>query len=185
VSKHREVAVKVNAFVDEGIADLVVALSEIKGLATLESCQGEPGEADAFVLFRHGDWRQSGAMLFEDLMSALGPELRSQVSLRLEAFENGAAMGSILVEPSAIDDLTAIVRSLTSKNASAGAATEAKPAEAASGSSKLVFQPQSAAASPAASHVDNGQQAPGAAKTVQPGAPRGLPPERVAVGAGS
>ena len=99
MSKHKEVAVKVNAFVDEGIAELVVALSNIEGLVTLESCQGDPGEADAFVLFRHGDWRQSGEVLFELLMPKIPTEIRDQVSLRLEALDNGAAMGSIVVDP--------------------------------------------------------------------------------------
>ncbi len=122
MSKHKEVAVKVNALVDEGIAELVAALSEIDGLATLESCQGEPGEADAFVLFRHSNWRQSGAMLFEELMPALGDVMRNHVSLRLEAFENGGAMGSILVDPAAVDELTDIVRSLAQKPKSIGVA---------------------------------------------------------------
>jgi hypothetical protein len=37
MTKHREVPVKLNAWVDEGIADLVAALSQVDGLVTLES----------------------------------------------------------------------------------------------------------------------------------------------------
>ena len=58
-------SIKVNAFVDEGIAPLVAALSGIEGLVTLESCErGDDGLAD--VYFSYGayvDWRELGAML--------------------------------------------------------------------------------------------------------------------------
>ena len=54
MTDHHEVTVKVNAWVDEGIADLVAALSEVEGLVTLESCQGEPARRNAFVMFRFG-----------------------------------------------------------------------------------------------------------------------------------
>lgn len=49
---HKERQVKVNAFVDEGIAPPVEALSEVRGLLTVESCQGQQGQADAFVTFK-------------------------------------------------------------------------------------------------------------------------------------
>jgi hypothetical protein len=39
MTQHREVPVKVNAWADEGIAELVSVLSELDGLTTLESCQ--------------------------------------------------------------------------------------------------------------------------------------------------
>jgi hypothetical protein len=54
-SRHRQVAVKVNAWADEGVAPLVEALSEFPGVLTLDSCQG--GEEDtrwAKVRFRVG-----------------------------------------------------------------------------------------------------------------------------------
>jgi hypothetical protein len=61
MAQHREVPIKVNAWVDEGIADLVRALSDVPGLVTMESCQGGDGQ-DAFVIFRmtertFGRWR--------------------------------------------------------------------------------------------------------------------------------
>ena len=39
---HREIPVKVTAWVDEGIADLVIALNEVPGVETLDSCQEGP-----------------------------------------------------------------------------------------------------------------------------------------------
>lgn len=48
---HREVSVKITAWVDEGIAPLVLALNEHPGVTTLDSCQGDPGERPASVFF--------------------------------------------------------------------------------------------------------------------------------------
>ena len=39
---HREVPVQVTAWVDEGIADLVMALNAVPGVMTLDSCQEDP-----------------------------------------------------------------------------------------------------------------------------------------------
>ena len=39
---HREVMVKVNAYVDERIAPLVQLLNSINGMMTWDSCEGEP-----------------------------------------------------------------------------------------------------------------------------------------------
>jgi len=86
MTDHREVPVKVNAWVDEGIADLVSALSQIEGLVTLESCQGDAGERDAFVVFRYGDWRQCGELLFGKILPQMFPDLRADVSLKLQAY---------------------------------------------------------------------------------------------------
>jgi hypothetical protein len=53
----------VNAPVDEGIAVVVVALNQIDGVVTLDSCQrGVTGEA--YVYFTYGDnWRELGKLL--------------------------------------------------------------------------------------------------------------------------
>lgn len=39
---HREMPIKVTAWVDEGIAPLVTALNDVPGLLTLDSCQEDP-----------------------------------------------------------------------------------------------------------------------------------------------
>ena len=49
---HTQVAVKVNAFVDEGIARLVEALGLFQEIQTIESCEGS-SEHRAYVYFVH------------------------------------------------------------------------------------------------------------------------------------
>jgi hypothetical protein len=112
MTDHREVPVKVNAWVDEGIADLVSALSEINGLVTLESCQGDTGGRPAFVIFQYGGWRDAGELLYDKLLPALSADLRSDVSLDLRAYDTEIAHGTISISPGAIPKVAAILREL-------------------------------------------------------------------------
>jgi hypothetical protein len=48
---HREVPVKVTAWVDEGVAPLVEALNSYDQIVTLDSCEGHGDERGAYVLF--------------------------------------------------------------------------------------------------------------------------------------
>ena len=105
---HAETWVRVNVPVDVGIAPLVAALSKIPTLETIESCEGNPGPA--FVFFRFGDWRQSGAFLFDELRVELTDELRSNVSLTLRSLDGDLAMAEMTFDPQAADGLTACVR---------------------------------------------------------------------------
>ena len=52
MNHHQQVLVKVNTYVDEGIAPLVNALSQLDKVTTLESCQGD--EDGAWVYFCYG-----------------------------------------------------------------------------------------------------------------------------------
>jgi hypothetical protein len=104
MTEHREIMVKVNAPVDEGVAPLVSALSAVEGLVTMESCQGEPSGRNAFVVFRLGSWRDCGKFLFDQLLPAMPDDLRAEISLRVDAFDSDFARGWItlpqeLVEP--------------------------------------------------------------------------------------
>lgn len=50
---HREIAVKVNAFVDEGVAPLVAALNDVPNVLTLDSCEG--GDRSPYVYLTRTD----------------------------------------------------------------------------------------------------------------------------------
>ena len=112
MTQHREVPVKVNAWADEGIADLVSALSEFDGLITLESCQGDAGKREAFVIFRYGDWIQCGELLFGKILPAMSPDMRAAVSLKLQAYDSDTASGFVSIEPSAVPDFVDCIRGL-------------------------------------------------------------------------
>lgn len=120
MTEHREVPVKVNAWVDEGIADLVSALSQLDGLVTLESCQGDAGEYDAFVVFRYGDWRQCGDFLFGRILPQMSSDLRAGVSLKLQAYDTDTALGRITLEPTAVPAFTHCLREALTTPVGAG-----------------------------------------------------------------
>ena len=117
---HRERCIKVNAFVDEGIVPLVSALSEIDGLVTLESCEGDHGGQAAFVIFRMTNWRVSGEFLFDRLLPSLPPDLRAITDIRLQAFDVDTATASISVEAIAVNALAALVRSVSAAPVGSG-----------------------------------------------------------------
>src|ERR1700731_227820 len=108
---HRQTSVKVNAQVDEGVAGLVSALSEISALETLESCQGGE-DLPAFVIFRFGSWRCCGKFLFDRLLQAMDPDLRSDVSLSIVGYSATYCHGRISLSPAAIEPMANLVRSV-------------------------------------------------------------------------
>ena len=110
---HAQTWVKINAPVDEGIAELVSALSEIDGLETIESCQGTPERDNAFVFFRFGTWRDCGSLMFDELLPMLEPDLKASVALTLRAYDADSAMGELSVELVAVQTLSERVRRLS------------------------------------------------------------------------
>ena len=80
---HKEVYIKVNAPVDEGIAPLVSALCEFKQITTYQSCQGGEGR-EAFVSFRIGEtWEELGGFVrsLSVLLRDRVPDLPFTISL--------------------------------------------------------------------------------------------------------
>ena len=82
VQQHREIPVQVNAWVDEGVAELVIALNAIPGVETLDSCQADPGHGLASVMFcTHDEAQLYGTVGL--IAQAIGSGPRDQVSLSL------------------------------------------------------------------------------------------------------
>ena len=69
---HQEIPVKVTAWVDEGIAPLVLALNELPDVETLDSCQGRH-DKPAHVYFRLRRNAQATALFASALAAALAP----------------------------------------------------------------------------------------------------------------
>lgn len=65
--EHNQIPVKVNKFVDEGVAPLVIALNEFDGVMTIDSCEKSVIHGSPFVSFFYGNysWRTLGAFMTE------------------------------------------------------------------------------------------------------------------------
>lgn len=101
---HEQTLVKVNAFVDRGIAPLVLALNSIEGVITLDSCQKgdcgtEPGMA--YVYFTYGQsWTALGHLLEWIAAQTQELDLCCGFSVRLEWFgSNDKPRAQISVKP--------------------------------------------------------------------------------------
>lgn len=95
MTAHQQILVKVNAEVDAGIAEVVSLLNEIKGLQTLESCQGDGGGRPAYVYFWYGDWRTTATFVFECLAPQLSSERGCDHSVSLEVFNGSRPTGKL------------------------------------------------------------------------------------------
>jgi hypothetical protein len=76
-ASHREVPVKVTAWIDEGVVPLVLALNEHPGVMTLDSCQGDPGERPASVFFCYRGDAKDAALFIAALAEYLAPHERA------------------------------------------------------------------------------------------------------------
>ncbi len=96
---HNEVWVKVNARCDQGVAPLVIALNEIAGLTTVDSC--EDGAWGAYVFFTYGDDWQELAALMQDISTGVsGLNLPCGYTLSLEWLgSNDRPRAQISLEP--------------------------------------------------------------------------------------
>ena len=98
---HQTVWAKVNAPVDEGIAEVVELLSQIPGLQTLSSCQGDPSSQSdprgrsAHVFFYFGEgWLDLAKLLFDQLLPVLGP-IQDNGAITLDVFTECQPRGHI------------------------------------------------------------------------------------------
>ncbi len=111
---HRQVWVKVNAHVDEGIAGLITALSEFPALQTLESCQGGNGEP-AYVCFGYGRYAAHPWLdLAHFVLGFLAPRLAETVgelaTLRIRTTTLGLTIAELVVREGAIEVVEEAVR---------------------------------------------------------------------------
>ena len=106
--RHPTTWVKVNAPVDEGIAELVALLSEVDGLETIDSCQGDPDhEMPAYVFFCFTDWETICRFAFDVVSPALA-KIDADTSVMVEIFNGSEPMGKIQIRsPEAIPAVVA------------------------------------------------------------------------------
>jgi hypothetical protein len=73
---HRELPVKVTAWIDEGIVPLVLALNDLPHVETIDSCQGGE-DKQAHVYFRYRGDAAAAVRFIADLAGLLCPHERS------------------------------------------------------------------------------------------------------------
>lgn len=112
MATHAQTWVKVNAPIDERIAELVASLNRIEGLETLQSCQGEPGERQGYVYFSFGEWQNLCRFVFDSIAPRLTQYLGEDVKLEIIAAERPMAKMSFSAE--AIPHLTSALKEVVS-----------------------------------------------------------------------
>lgn len=116
---HKQVWTKVNAQVDEGIVDLIEALSLFPQLTTIESCQ-DLNPSGAFVCFQYGgDCPESWRNLSEFVLGYLGPglmaELGDLVNISITVTTWGDSRCDLSIRDGVIDRATKTIRKLAKK----------------------------------------------------------------------
>ena len=112
---HEQVCVKVNAHVDEGIADLVAALNSVKGLVTIASCQGWTGVSNAHVYFYFGDWETISRFAFQEIAPAI--QGIDGTSISVEIFNESEPMGKLNIRDT-VPQVTQSVKLMLSRRMS-------------------------------------------------------------------
>jgi hypothetical protein len=109
---HTQTWIKVNAPIDERIAELVATLNRVEGLETLQSCQGEPGEQRGYVYFSFGEWQNLCRFVFEDIAPRLKDYLGEDVKLEVVVGERPMARMSFSAE--AVPTVTSALKEVVS-----------------------------------------------------------------------
>lgn len=93
MKKHKQIWVKVNNEVDEGIAPIIKLLNKIDGLCTIDSCEGYNGWA--YIYFRLGDYRTISKFLFGELAPTLINLYEEDITLSVEVINDLKPVGKI------------------------------------------------------------------------------------------
>ncbi len=94
-NKHRQVFVKVNTEVDEGIAPVIVALNRFPELQTIESCQGRANHKSVLVManinfmygsggFEQDAWKKIANFTFGFFAPELDKLVSDSVDIKME-----------------------------------------------------------------------------------------------------
>lgn len=113
---HRQTWVKVNAHVDEDMAELIEALSTFPLLQTVESCQGS-GAQSPWVCYLYGDywadpWRSVTAFTLGRLAPHLAASVGDDARVSVEYCGSGIAQGHLTIRPGAVKRTAEAIRRL-------------------------------------------------------------------------
>ncbi len=113
---HKQIYVKVNTPVDEGVAELIEALSLFPKLKTSESCE-EDSPGKAWVSFYYGDyWDNAWSELSDFLFGYFSPKMNNyfndDIDIVIRATEFSGARAEIFVPQHLIDSVAKKIREL-------------------------------------------------------------------------
>jgi len=113
---HKQVLIKVNAECDEGVAPVVIALNEIHGVITSDSCQ-EGVYGEAYVYFSYGkSWKELGTLLNEIASCLRENDFCCECLVRLEWLgDNDCPYGKLVFDISHMGNLASAIQNSTSK----------------------------------------------------------------------
>ncbi len=103
---HKQVWVKVNTPVDEGMAELISLLNQVNCLYTLQSCQGY--DEWGYVYFRYGDWLKLGHFVFGKLAPILCDI--EEITLCVETIDGCEPMAKLSFRVEAIRRITSALK---------------------------------------------------------------------------
>lgn len=116
--KHREVLVKVNAWVDEEVAGLVRALNRFERVQTTSSCEDSTGGDDspiAVVTFRYGDTWFDTIRFSLWLADELGRRLEEAAWVSIACYAQHRAEASIHVQEEATQRIVGELDAIASR----------------------------------------------------------------------
>lgn len=103
------IPLKVNAWIDEGVAPLVEALNEIPDIETLDSCEDDSGAARVYFRFRGPDTAEVTIARTSELARMLnGALVRYEVDIEFRGDYDPIAR--IATAPDSVQDLAAAIR---------------------------------------------------------------------------
>jgi len=113
MTTHAEIPVKVNAWVDEGIAPLVEALNEFERVWTAASCENDASPSltpyAAYVMFSYQGSGAEATLFGAKLVEALGESIPFCLETDWRA-ENDGPVLTISCPPDQVSDLAAALR---------------------------------------------------------------------------
>ena len=112
MEQHGQAWIKVNTHVDARIAAIVELLNTVPHLQTVDSCQGDPGEA--YVYFRLDGWMNAGKFLFEVIEPALRSVAESSVSI--EVVNGSTPLGKIGFRAESFEEVLSALKEVLTVN---------------------------------------------------------------------
>ncbi len=93
------------------MARIIVAMSTLEGLQTLQSCEGTGPDSEAYVYFWYRSWSEIGELIFTRLLPCLEKRGISATG-SIEVFNGSPPTGKIAFSAEALEQATSALEGL-------------------------------------------------------------------------